>query len=284
MSEPGSPSRQAQTASLSDVGRVRSGNEDSCGEFTDSDGQLLLVVADGMGGHRGGAVASRMAVDTIGEVFQRGGANPRETLEAAFRTANERIFQESCRDPALAGMGTTGVALVLGPAGGAWVAHVGDSRAYRLRRGGFERLTDDHSWVLEEVRQGRLTLEEAAVHPRKSVLTRSIGVDRGIGVDIRETSFEPDDRFLICSDGLWGELSDEQMAAALAAEPPESAARTLVELANQGGGPDNITVQIAVAGTPAAKEEERPLSFVFFLAVAGALLAATLLWLAVSGP
>ncbi len=249
--------RIALTASLTDAGTVRSDNQDFCGEFADDAGWRLLVVADGMGGHLGGAVASRTAVHTIGEVFQRGFTDPAAMLRDAIALANERVHAESTSDPELHGMGTTGVALLLGPAT-AWVAHVGDSRAYRLRHARLEELTADHSWVAEEVRQGRLAPEQAGVHPRKNVLTRSIGVEPAVEGDVASVDLEPGDRLLLCSDGLWGEVPSARIAEVLGAQEPHHAAKTLVELANAHGGRDNVTVQIveipAGAGTDATDD------------------------------
>ncbi len=244
-----------RTASLTDVGSVRTTNQDRCGEFVDDAGYRLLMVADGMGGHLGGEVASQTAVNAVGEVFQRGVEDPVQTLSEAFTLANQRVYEMAAKQAELTGMGTTGVVLLIGPARTGWVAHVGDSRAYRIREGCFEPLTHDHSWVLEEVRHNRLTPEEAAVHPRKNVLTRSIGVDATIEVDIAETDLEPGDRFLLCSDGLWGEVPDEQIAEVLISQEPDQAVQTLVELANTNGGPDNITVQIAVVPSRIAAED-----------------------------
>jgi protein phosphatase len=244
-----------RTASLTDVGSVRTTNQDRCGEFVDDAGYRLLIVADGMGGHRGGEVASQTTVNAVGEVFQRGVENPVQTLCEAFTLANQRVYEMAAQEADLTGMGTTGVALLIGPARTGWLANVGDSRAYRIREGCFEPLTHDHSWVFEEVRHNRLTPEEAAVHPRKNVLTRSIGVDATIEVDIAETDLEPGDRFLLCSDGLWGEVSEEQIAEVLISQEPDQAVQTLVELANTNGGPDNITVQIAVVPSRIAAED-----------------------------
>jgi protein phosphatase len=247
-----------RTASLTDVGSVRSVNQDSCGEFFLDAGYRLLVVADGMGGHLGGEVASQTAVEAVGQVFQRGIEEPSSFLREAFTLANKRVFEKSMENPELHGMGTTGVAILIGPGRKAWLANVGDSRAYRSRGGAIEVLTHDHSWVHEEVRQNRMTLEEAAVHPRKNVLTRSIGVDPVVDIELGETDLQPGDRFLLCSDGLWGEVSDADIAAVLDSMDPEPAVRALVEMANRAGGPDNITVQIAVLPSRIGDHEAAP--------------------------
>jgi serine/threonine protein phosphatase PrpC len=247
-----------RTASLTDVGSVRSVNQDSCGEFVDDAGYRLLMVADGMGGHLGGEVASKAAIDTVGQIFQRGIEEPAAFLREAIVLANKRVFERSAAEPDLHGMGTTGVALLIGPGRRAWFANVGDSRGYRSRGGRLEVMTQDHSWVHEEVRQNRLTLEEAAVHPRKNVLTRSIGVDPTVEVDVTEVDMEPGDRLLLCSDGLWGEVADANIAGVLDSQEPEQAVRALIDMANDAGGPDNITVQIAVVPSRIGEHEATP--------------------------
>ncbi len=194
--------RQVQIASRSDVGRVRSVNQDVCGEFENAEGYRLLVVADGMGGHSGGETASRLALESIGRVFASDFAEPDTLLARAFRAANDEIFRVGASDPALHGMGTTGVAILIGPGEEGWVAHIGDSRAYRLRDGHFEQLTDDHSWVCEEIRHGRITADEAREHPMKNVLLRSIGVEPNVEVTLTPIDLKSQDRFLLCSDGL----------------------------------------------------------------------------------
>jgi protein phosphatase len=238
-------SRQIQTASRSDVGRVRSANQDVCGEFENAEGYRLLVVADGMGGHRGGETASRLALETIGSVFDRDFGSAETLLGRAFRAANDEIHRVGASDPSLHGMGTTGVAILIGPSDEGWVAHVGDSRAYRLRDGRLDQITEDHSWVFEEVRQGRITAEEASGHPMKNVLLRSIGVGSDVDVSVSAIDLRSGDCFLLCSDGLWGELDDPVIAEVLAREPPSSAAGELVDLANAHGGRDNVTVVVA---------------------------------------
>jgi protein phosphatase len=236
-----------QTASATDVGRVRSVNQDAFGEFNDaSAGRHMLFVADGMGGHRGGEVASRLAVERVGEIFASVNDSPRALLDAAFQGANATIFEASVHDMELAGMGTTGVAILLTGEDTGYVAHVGDSRAYRMRGDQLVQLTGDHSVVGELVRRGQLTNEEARVHPQSNEILRALGTQEGVEVEIAEIDIEPGDRFLLCSDGLSGMLREERIAEALAAGPPEQAVQALVELANEAGGTDNITVQIAL--------------------------------------
>lgn len=232
------------TASLTHVGRVREANQDSCAEFLSERGMRLLVVADGMGGHAGGEVASKTAVDSMGETLQNGVGDPEDLLREAFEAANAAIFKMASEVPDLYGMGTTGVAVLVASDGAAWVAHVGDSRAYLLHDGEFAPITDDHSWVAEEVRQGRLTEEEAEVHPKRNALLRSLGVDPDVQVDVNQIEIAAGDRVLLCSDGLWGELDDQSIAGVLASEEPKDCVYTLVGLANESGGRDNVTVQV----------------------------------------
>jgi len=233
------------TASLSDVGRVRAKNEDSCGEFRRSSGHRLLVVADGMGGHRGGATASRLAVETIGEIFQNTSSAFPECLEQALNAANQRVFDTAQEDPTLRGMGTTVVCLLLAPDASGWVAHIGDSRAYRMREGRIAPITADHSVVGSMVRQGLISAEEAEVHPRRNEILRSVGVEAVVQSEIREVDLAGGDQYLLCSDGLTGMVTDEEIELILHRESPDQAVRSLVDDANERGGTDNITVQIA---------------------------------------
>jgi protein phosphatase len=237
--------KSIETASLTDVGRRRASNQDAFGGLVPASGARLLIVADGMGGHAGGATASRVAVETVEEVVARSTDAPETTLRAALEAANRRVHEEAQNDASLAGMGTTGVALLFQPDGSAWVAHVGDSRAYRLRDGRLEQLTPDHSLVAELERRGMITAEEAQVHPRRNEVLRSIGVEPEVDVDVVRVDARPGDQYLLCSDGLSGVVGDEEIAAELLRAPPEVAVRRLVDAANERGGPDNITVQVA---------------------------------------
>ena len=237
--------RTIQTASLSEVGRVRTNNEDYCSEFQDASGSRLLVVADGMGGHQGGATASRMTVEAIGDVFTSSTQDPAGLLREALTVANDRVHQMAHENVALRGMGTTAVSLLFAADGTVWVAHVGDSRAYRLHDSKIEPLTADHSVVGEMLRRGLVTAEEAAVHPRRNEILRSVGVEPQVDPDVAQVAIEPGDRFLLCSDGLTGLVSDEEIAAVVLRESPSKAVRTLVDTANDRGSPDNVTVQVA---------------------------------------
>ena len=247
----------ADAAAATDTGQIRAANQDSYGAFTDADRARLFVVADGMGGHRGGETASRLAVETIGDVFRRSEEGPEGTLRDAFQAANQRIWQVAQEDDALQGMGTTGVALLLSPDEPLWLAHVGDSRAYRYRRGVLERLTVDHSMVEHMREHGLLTEEEAAHHPERNVILRSLGVQPTVEVEIASVATEPGDQFMLCSDGLSSVVPEAEIAAVLERHRPVDAARLLVDLANQRGGPDNVTVQVVqIPGGARAQTEE----------------------------
>jgi len=299
MTEAAAEALRLATASLTEVGCVRDHNEDACGEFEDASGRRLLVVADGMGGHRGGATASRVTVDTIGEVFRSRSAEPHTLLHEAVEAANARVHGRSQEDPELRGMGTTAVCLLFSD-GAAWVAHVGDSRAYRLRRGRMEALTSDHSVVGEMQRQGLLSEEDAASHPRRNEILRSVGVEPRVKPDVTHVDVEEGDRFLLCSDGLSGLVRADEMAAVLQRQPPDQAVRTLVQTALQRGAPDNVTVQVAAVpggeSTEAGLRREAPAEAIerhlaldarerrirrvaAVTALVAGLLAAALLWL-----
>lgn len=254
--------RVADKHALSDTGRQRRANEDAC--FARAP---LFVVADGMGGAQAGEVASRLAVESFEPgLDDEGDKSAEAALSARIRLANERIHDLAQSDRARQGMGTTITAAAVGEHDVA-VAHVGDSRAYRLRDGAFERLTDDHSLVEELQRQGKLTAQEATHHPQRSIITRALGPEPSVEVDSATWPAEPGDVFLLCSDGLTSMIDDGQVAALLReASSMEQAARALVAAANEAGGRDNITVVLfrleevsaAVAADPPTAEHARP--------------------------
>jgi serine/threonine protein phosphatase PrpC len=226
----------------SDVGRARSGNEDSylCG-------RTVFAVADGLGGHQGGEVASAAAVAPLAALDGRELATPGEAAEAlaaAIQEANSAILERAAGDPSLWGMGTTMTAAAITADGHLQLAHVGDSRAYLLRDGALEQLTTDHTVVAELVRRGRLTAELAAIHPERSILTRAVGLDPRIPVDTPDPlDLRPGDQYLLCSDGLTEAVADPSIAELLSAnEDGDGACRSLIDAANEAGGPDNITV------------------------------------------
>jgi protein phosphatase len=237
----------AQTASLTDVGRTRSINQDACGEFRGEDGEDLLVLCDGMGGHQGGEIASQLGVEAIGAVVTKGEGPPDARLLRAFQEAHRRIRDRAQEQEELRGMGTTGVALLYDGRGRAWVAHVGDSRAYRVREGRIEQITADHSVVADQLRRGVVTPEDAESLPHNELM-RAIGAAPEIDVDLAEHEVRPGDRFLLCSDGLWNKLSDREILETVERELPSAAVRRLVACANDRGANDNVTVQILAAG------------------------------------
>jgi serine/threonine protein phosphatase PrpC len=228
--------RVAEAAQRTDTGRQREANEDSY--FSRAP---VFVVADGMGGAQAGEVASRIAVEAFEpEVDAAGG--PERYLKGVVERANREIFEFSRGDTTRSGMGTTlTAALVSGDE--VSFGHVGDSRAYRLRDGELTQLTNDHSLVEELRRQGKLTREQAAEHPQRSVITRALGPEPHVAVDTMTVPSRPGDVFLLCSDGLTTMLADADIAAILArSENLDQAARHLVRGANEHGGRDNITV------------------------------------------
>jgi protein phosphatase len=217
---------------------VRSHNED-CFEIDRE--HELFVVADGMGGHSHGEVASRMAVEAMGE---EAGTRGEERVTTLIREANRRIFARSSEDAAASGMGTTMTAALVGDYGVVTIGHVGDSRAYLLREGRLEQLTEDHSLVAELVRTGKLSAEEAERHPQRSVITRALGTDPEVDVDTFTVDAQAGDLFLLCSDGLTTMVDDEEILRTVegSRDDLEHAAQVLVRKANRGGGEDNITV------------------------------------------
>lgn len=227
----------------SDVGQVREVNQDSL--FV---GTGLFVVADGMGGHAGGEVASRLAVETMGSELEREGSGPWRVLDlvTAVQAANDRVWAQSEHDPKLAGMGTTVVAIGLVEEDGETrvaIVNVGDSRAYRLSGGNLDQVSDDHSLVGELFREGRLTADEARIHPQKNIVTRAVGIERYVDVDEFQILPRTGDRYLLCSDGLTDEVTEDEIASVLRSiDEPEAAAQELVRQANAAGGRDNITL------------------------------------------
>jgi PPM family protein phosphatase len=244
--ETGASGVRLRWGGASHVGQVRQVNQDSL--FV---GDGLFVVADGMGGHAGGEVASRVAVETIEAELGGGddqGQPPRRVLDlvTAVQAANDRVWAHSEHNPELAGMGTTVVAIGIVEEGGevrVAIVNVGDSRAYRLSGGDLDQISDDHSLVGELYREGRLTADEARAHPQKNIVTRAVGIDRYVVVDEFQVLPQTGDRYLLCSDGLTDELTEDDIASVLrTVEDPEAAAEDLVRRANDAGGRDNTTV------------------------------------------
>lgn len=228
-------------AARSDVGLLREGNEDSAY----ASGRLLAV-ADGMGGHAHGEVASSVAIAAMSSLDEdTAGADLLSAIEAAVRDANRRLHQMVGRDPSLKGMGTTLTAMLWSGTRVALV-HVGDSRAYLLRAGELYQITHDHTLVQSLVDDGRITQEEAATHPQRSILLRALDGSGEVEPDLSLREAQIGDRYLLCSDGLSGVVTAEAMHQTLSTiDEPEAVVRTLIDLANQGGGPDNITCVLA---------------------------------------
>ncbi len=232
----------------SDRGRVRSSNEDALWV-----GERLLVVADGMGGAAAGEVASRLAVETV-----RGWRYPatpapvqtiKEELERSVHAANQEIYDKARRHDDLRGMGTTLTVAFLIKAGDVVLAHVGDSRAYLVKAGGMERITQDHSVVGELIRSGGLAPSQAATHPYRNLLTRALGTSRRVEVDVDRVHIGVGEGLLLCTDGLTAVLSDEEIALTInEAKGAQAAVDALINLANERGGPDNVSAILAYPG------------------------------------
>ncbi|MFC5471922.1 Stp1/IreP family PP2C-type Ser/Thr phosphatase [Cohnella suwonensis] len=237
-----------KTVLRSHVGKVRQVNEDKAWSGRLAGGLTVAIVADGMGGHRAGDVASAMAVDSLVQSLQAAGAkltiaNGAEALREMVSEANRTIYDTASLNDQYHNMGTTVVVALLDGNTGI-IAHIGDSRAYRLRAGRLEQLTEDHTLVNELTKSGQISAEEAARHPRRNVLTRALGTDREVEADIGSIDWHAGDTLLLCSDGLSGLVEPADVSAALG-EPGgqlEHRAQRLVDLAMAAGGDDNITV------------------------------------------
>lgn len=231
-------------ASRTDVGRVRGHNEDSVWPKAGAgatEKRLVVGVADGMGGHAGGEIASKTAIEAA--TGMGGSALVR------VQAANLAVIDTAARQSRLAGMGTTLTLAIIAEDGTADLAHVGDSRAYRLHDGRLEQITTDHSYVAEMIESGRLTPEEASEHPYRSVVTRAIGLEPKVEVDTHQVLLEAGDRLLLCSDGLTSMLDDAAVAEILAGnEDPSVTVAALIEAANLAGGADNISVVVVDRG------------------------------------
>ncbi len=253
---------QLSVAARTDVGRIRAGNEDSLyADATPSRG--LFIVADGMGGHAAGEVASEMAVTIIAQELAAldsiDGSDARERLSSALRRANTAIYQRTVREAEKQGMGTTASVLVVAD-GHYLIGQVGDSRVYLLRGGALRQLTKDHSYVQEQVDAGYLTPEQARYHPYSNVITRCVGANESVEADFFAGPINPGDVFLVASDGLTGMVEDRRLGQLMASKAnPGRVVDALIAEANGRGGLDNITailvqVHAVAAGTggPAA--------------------------------
>lgn len=232
---------------LSDVGCCRKLNEDSARIVRTGRRHpgLLVVVADGMGGHEAGEIASQAAVTAIESVYQRARGTPGQALEQAFHRAHQVIRELAARNPALSGMGTTCTALAIAGAE-AWAAHVGDSRLYLVRGEGIYQLSEDHSQCMEMVRQGLLTLEQARRHEDRNVLIHAMGTREDLQLMLwpQPMAVRPGDTFVLCTDGLHDLVAAPEIRELVASTAPGQACRQLVKMARERGGYDNITVAV----------------------------------------
>ena len=239
-------------AGKTDIGMVRSTNQDTFRIEALGEAAGMALVCDGMGGARAGDKASALARRHITDVIRASGfgtiameeAEIQQLMLSAIHTANSVIYRLSQRELAYTGMGTT-VVLVLFAGQQAYVAHVGDSRLYLLRRGRFSQVTTDHSRVQELVDHGLITSDEARVHPERNVITRAVGTRMDVNVDLLTLPVEPGDRLLLCSDGLTTVCEDDEIADVVFRFPPCEAVERLIQMANAAGGYDNITAVIA---------------------------------------
>jgi PPM family protein phosphatase len=239
-----------RSAGLTDPGRRRRHNEDA---FVCE--PPLFAIADGMGGAQAGELASRLAAATVGRAETTEGSG-RERVVALIEAANRSVYERASGDQSVSGMGTT-MTVALVEEDQVWVGHVGDSRAYLLRDGVLEQITEDHSLVAELVRSGRLTPDEAGQHPHRSVITRALGTDADVAVDAIAVPTQPGDVFMLCSDGLSSMVDDAAILQQLERhrDDLDAATRSLIDSANDAGGEDNITVVLfEVAGSAEALE------------------------------
>src|SRR5579884_1362817 len=234
-------------AQLTDVGRKREHNEDNMAYVIPKDPQVmaakgaLFIVADGMGGHAAGEVASEIAVDTVTVTYyQDDSEDIALSLMNAIKRANTIIHQRAAENMLRSGMGTTCVSAVL-RGKMAYIANVGDSRAYVIRQGCVKQVSQDHSWVEEQVRAGLLTRDQARSHAQRNVITRCLGTQAEVEIDVFTEVLEEGDSLILCTDGLSGLISEEELRVTVEQYAPQESVYHLVERANENGGPDNIT-------------------------------------------
>lgn len=249
-----------ESRGLSDVGLKREKNEDA---ILVDDAAAVYLVADGMGGHQGGECASRITVETVKEIFHNFKEDPEKTvsdeaidagenagvrLQYAIRTASMRVYDEAAGNSDLAGMGTTAVGLAVND-GKAYIANVGDSRAYLIRDKQIDQLTEDHSLVMEQIKAGLVTEENARHHRLKNIITRSVGFQRDVDADLLVRDLEAGDVYLLCSDGLSNLVTDKEMLKIINKNKDlNTACQQLVEAAKREGGDDNISVILVRVG------------------------------------
>lgn len=252
------PKPGLELASLTDVGRLRTNNEDSYLYWEPDSGEefaqkgRLAVIADGMGGYEGGQEASRLAVETIRYIYEhKFGTDSQTTLVAGMQAAHETIQRFAVEHPQYAGMGTTCTALSIVGRNLSF-AHIGDSRLYLIRGERIARLTKDHSYVGRLVESGIVRSEDAESHPQRHILTAALGSGREVAPHTPEqpVALEEGDVIVLCTDGLWGLVGEAELEHIAQSEPPAEACQRLVELALQRGGPDNVTVIILRVSSP----------------------------------
>ena len=229
------------SAGNTDRGYVRSNNED--GFLIDVD-HGLYAVADGMGGHQAGEIASSVTLEALKDTLERNESlAPESTLSRALQTAGLRLLSRTEKEPSLGGMGTTLTAMLVEDSK-AHIVHVGDSRCYRLRSDRFELLTEDHSWVWEQRKAGLISDADLFTHPMRNVITRSVGHGGESNPDIFEVAIEPGDTYVLCTDGLCGFINDEEISAIVRRDPSdvETIVAELIRIALEAGGEDNVTV------------------------------------------
>ncbi|MBK6433155.1 Stp1/IreP family PP2C-type Ser/Thr phosphatase [Candidatus Amarolinea dominans] len=257
-SSPGAAPFTLRSVNLSDVGRARDHQEDASGIFKPSDPALLarrgelFIVADGMGGHNAGEVASQMALSELQRVyFSDASPDPQAALAQSLQAANQAIYQLSRADARQMGMGTT-VAMAVVRNQEIFISNVGDSRVYLIRSGQISQVTRDHSWVEEQVRAGVLTPEQAHSHPQRNIITRALGTGPTVEPEFYTGAMQLGDILVLCSDGLTGHVADAEILLLAGENPPRVAAQRLIELANERGGSDNITALVVRAEPPGA--------------------------------
>ena len=246
----------------SDIGRVRNANEDFFLNEKIADNEFLFIVADGMGGHQAGDVASKLASETFFETYRglrKKGGPIQSSMEMAVRKANSVVFKKAAADIEKRGMGTTFSAVVIAGMK-AYIAHVGDSRVYLVRKNKIKRITTDHSFVEKLVEEGRISADEARDHPQKNVLYMSLGARENFTPEIQnDIVLEDGDAMIMCSDGLSNMVEDDTIMNVSMGDYPEEAAEALIKLANAHGGSDNITVQVIRIGSLEMMEKTKPI-------------------------
>ncbi|WP_342497800.1 Stp1/IreP family PP2C-type Ser/Thr phosphatase [Bacillus sp. FSL R7-0672] len=246
-----------RAAFLTDTGKVRQHNEDDAGIFAAKEDSLLAVVADGMGGHLAGDVASKMAVSSLKEYWEETSSIPEKPADqeswliSKISDINDQVYEHAQNNEECQGMGTT-IVCALVHLQTVTIAHIGDSRCYLLREGALTQLTDDHSLVNELVKTGEISKADAEYHPRKNVLTKALGTDKRVQIDARTFEVDPGDQILLCSDGLSNKVEEENLTHILTqTTAPEEKVTELIQTANDNGGEDNITaVLLEISSQP----------------------------------